>query len=50
VDVHDSAEWAEALETNGWTDLLLAGTEYGDFLAEEEQRVLAILREIGLVQ
>jgi len=50
VDVHDSDEWAEAMEANGWGDLLLVGDEYGEFLVEEEQRVLGILREIGLVQ
>ncbi|SHG36267.1 Bug family tripartite tricarboxylate transporter substrate binding protein [Geodermatophilus nigrescens] len=49
-DTHDTEEWAQALEDNGWDDLLLTGDEYGEFLAEEEQRVLAILREIGLVQ
>jgi putative tricarboxylic transport membrane protein len=50
VDVHDTEEWAAAVEENGWDDLLLTGDEYGRFLVEEEQRVLEILREIGLVQ
>ncbi|MGY1818544.1 Bug family tripartite tricarboxylate transporter substrate binding protein [Geodermatophilus sp. SYSU D00663] len=50
VDVHDTPEWAEAVETNGWDDLLLTGDEYGDFLADEEARVRAILEQIGLVQ
>jgi putative tricarboxylic transport membrane protein len=50
VEVHDTEEWAAAVEENGWDDLLLTGDEYGRFLAEEEQRVLGILREIGLVR
>ena len=50
VDVHDTQEWGAAVEENGWDDLLLTGDEYGRFLVEEEQRVLEILREIGLVQ
>jgi putative tricarboxylic transport membrane protein len=50
VDAHDSDEWQEALENNGWLDLLLTGDEYGEFLAEEETRVREILVEIGLVE
>jgi putative tricarboxylic transport membrane protein len=50
VDMHDSDEWAEALENNGWEDQLLTGDEYGEFLAEEETRVRQILQEIGLIQ
>jgi putative tricarboxylic transport membrane protein len=48
-DVHDSDEWAEALENNGWLDTFQTGDEYGDFLAEEETRVRQILTEIGLI-
>jgi putative tricarboxylic transport membrane protein len=50
VDTHDSDEWAEALENNGWDDLLLTGDDYGDFLAAEETRVREILVQIGLIQ
>jgi putative tricarboxylic transport membrane protein len=49
VDMHDSDEWAEALENAGWDDQLLTGAEYGEFLAEEETRVRQILQEIGLI-
>jgi putative tricarboxylic transport membrane protein len=50
VDTHDSDEWAEALENNGWDDLLLTGDDYADFLAAEETRVRDILVQIGLIQ
>ena len=50
VDAHDSDEWQDALENNGWTDLLLTGDDYRDFLAEEETRVRTILQQIGLVE
>jgi len=50
VDTHDSEEWQEALQNNGWDDLLLTGADFGVFLAEEETRVRAILERIGLVQ
>jgi putative tricarboxylic transport membrane protein len=49
VDAHDSDEWQEALESFGWSDELLTGAEYGDFLTEEETRVREILVQIGLV-
>jgi putative tricarboxylic transport membrane protein len=48
-DAHDSDEWAEALENNGWLDTFQTGDEYGDFLAEEETRVRQVLTEIGLI-
>jgi putative tricarboxylic transport membrane protein len=48
-DVHDTDEWAEALENNGWLDTFQTGDEYGDFLAEEETRVRQVLTEIGLI-
>ncbi|MGY1809725.1 Bug family tripartite tricarboxylate transporter substrate binding protein [Blastococcus sp. SYSU D00669] len=50
VDAHDSDEWQEALENNGWDDLLLTGDDYGEFIAEEVQRVRPILEQIGLVE
>ena len=37
------------LAKQGWDDEFLTGPDYGRFLAEEEQRVTGILREIGLV-
>jgi len=48
-DAHDSDEWAEALDNNGWLDTFQTGDEYGDFLAEEETRVRQVLTEIGLI-
>ncbi|WP_222195765.1 Bug family tripartite tricarboxylate transporter substrate binding protein [Modestobacter italicus] len=47
---HDTEEWAEALELNGWLDTFQTGDEYGDFLADEEVRVRAVLAEIGLIE
>jgi len=46
--MHDTPEWQEALETNGWTDFLQTGEEYETFLDEENQRVEGILGEMGL--
>ncbi|WP_456550192.1 Bug family tripartite tricarboxylate transporter substrate binding protein [Blastococcus sp. SYSU D00813] len=50
VDAHDTDEWADALENNGWDDQLLTGDDYGEFLAAEEERVRGVLQQIGLVR
>lgn len=49
TDAHDTQEWAEALDTNGWEDEFVTGDEYGDFLASEQERVEVILADLGLV-
>ena len=49
-DAHDTDEWAEALDANGWLDTFQTGDEYGDFLAEEETRVREVLTQIGLIE
>jgi putative tricarboxylic transport membrane protein len=47
--MHDSDVWQEALASNGWTDFLKTGDEYGDFIAQEQTRVEQVLRDIGLI-
>jgi putative tricarboxylic transport membrane protein len=49
-DAHDTDEWAEALDANGWLDTFQTGDEYGAFLAEEETRVREVLTQIGLIE
>ena len=44
-----SAPWKEALERNHWVDLYLAGPEYDVFLKQENGRVVAVLKSVGLV-
>ena len=46
---HDTPEWRDVLAKQGWDDEFLPGADYGRFLADEEQRVSTILRQIGLV-
>lgn len=45
---HDSPEWADVLDKQGWEDQFVTGQAFDDFLVEEEKRVTAILSEIGL--
>ena len=47
-EMHDTAEWQETLEANGWTDFFQTGEEYETFLDEENQRVRDVLGEMGL--
>ncbi|MDP9366039.1 MAG: tripartite tricarboxylate transporter substrate-binding protein [Chloroflexota bacterium] len=44
-----SDAWQQTLQTQGWQDYYLPGDEYGAFLAEERDRVVGILTELGLV-
>ena len=37
--MHDTDEWQDALETNGWTDDFATGEEFEDFLDEQDDRV-----------
>jgi putative tricarboxylic transport membrane protein len=48
IRAHDTPDWKDVLDKNGWDDLFLPGDEYAAFLAEEETRVRTILDEIGL--
>ena len=49
-EMHDSAEWQQALEANGWTDFFKPGDEFSTFLNEEITRIEGVLKDIGLVQ
>lgn len=47
--MHASEAWEDALEQNHWVDLYLTGSEYEEFLKQEDARVTAVLQSIGLV-
>jgi len=47
--MHDSAQWKETLQKQGWTDAFQAGEEFKTFLGEENTRVAGVLTELGLV-
>jgi putative tricarboxylic transport membrane protein len=47
--MHDTPEWREALETNGWIDAFTTGDEFGEFLDEQDARVASTLEEVGLL-
>lgn len=45
-----SAAWKETLKQKNWDDQYLAGDAFAKFLKEDEARVTAILKSIGLVK
>ncbi|ALG14203.1 Bug family tripartite tricarboxylate transporter substrate binding protein [Kibdelosporangium phytohabitans] len=44
-----SPQWQDVLKRNGWTSAFQPGEEFGEFLAAENDRVAATLKELGLV-
>ncbi len=48
--MHETPEWQQALEKNGWNDFFRTGDEFTSFLQEETTRLQTVLRDIGLVQ
>ena len=44
-----SEPWKEALARNNWVDMFLTGAEYEEFLEQEDARIVAVLRSVGLV-
>jgi len=47
--MHKSEGWKKTLADKGWMDLYLSGDEFSKYLAEENERVSAILKTLGLV-
>ncbi|MEI5674897.1 MULTISPECIES: Bug family tripartite tricarboxylate transporter substrate binding protein [unclassified Nocardioides] len=48
-EMHDTDQWQQALEDNGWTDALKTGDEFGEFLDDQDARVASTLEEVGLL-
>ena len=47
--MHDSPEWAAALEKYGWTDDFRTGADFDKFLDEQDTRVSDTLEGLGLL-
>ncbi len=48
TEMHDSAEWADALDRYDWVDSFLVGAEFERFLHTETERTTQIMKELGL--
>jgi putative tricarboxylic transport membrane protein len=46
--MHETAEWKEVLETNGWTDAFMTGDEFGTYMEEQTKSVEDVLTTLGL--
>ena len=43
-----SSEWAEICKKQDWAQITLAGDQFGAFIKSENERILAILKDLGL--
>lgn len=48
-DMFKTKAWKEAMAKNGWTDALLTGQKFADYIESENKRVEDILGKLGLV-
>lgn len=48
VRMHETQQWQDALERNGWIDDFTTGDEFGTFLEQQNERVASTLKELGL--
>jgi putative tricarboxylic transport membrane protein len=47
-ELHDSPQWRQSLKQNGWDDAFLTGDKFGEFLEAQDERVVSVLKELGL--
>ncbi|MGJ5830236.1 Bug family tripartite tricarboxylate transporter substrate binding protein [Streptomyces ossamyceticus] len=47
-ELHDSPQWRQSLKQNGWDDAFLTGEKFGEFLEAQDERVVSVLKELGL--
>ena len=45
-----SAAWKDILKQKGWDDAYLPGDAFAKFLANEQTRVAAVMKTVGLVK
>lgn len=50
TQLNETTAWQEALATNGWDNVFLAGDEFGQFIADENTVISEVLKDIGLVE
>ncbi|SDD92741.1 Bug family tripartite tricarboxylate transporter substrate binding protein [Nocardioides lianchengensis] len=48
-EMHESPQWQQALEDNGWIDAFTTGDDFGQFLEDQDARVASTLKEVGLL-
>ena len=48
-EMHDTPEWQQALEDNGWIDEFKTGDDFDAFLQEQDERVATTLEELDLL-
>lgn len=47
-ETRNSAAWQDALTRNKWVDSYLTGAEFDRFIAQDQQRIAELIKELGL--
>ena len=48
-EMHETDDWQQVVEDNGWTDDFKTGDEFGTFIEEQDERVSQTLEDLGLL-
>jgi putative tricarboxylic transport membrane protein len=49
-DLHQSTEWADAVETNGWSDQYMTGEDFATYIKEQEEQVATALEGVEVTE
>ena len=48
-EMHETDDWQQVVEDNGWTDDFITGDEFETFIEEQDERVAQTLEDLGLL-
>lgn len=48
--MYPTKEWQSIRDGRGWTDSYISGDEFSEFLAQQEQEMAGLLRDLGLLE
>ena len=48
-EMHETDDWQQVVEDNGWTDDFITGDDFGTFIEEQDERVAQTLEDLGLL-
>ncbi|MGW9550241.1 Bug family tripartite tricarboxylate transporter substrate binding protein [Citricoccus zhacaiensis] len=48
TETSQTPEWRQALEDNQWTDSFMTGEEFEQFIAEDQEKIAALIEELDL--
>jgi putative tricarboxylic transport membrane protein len=48
-EMHETDDWQQVVEDNGWTDDFITGDDFATFIEEQDERVAQTLEDLGLL-